>query len=100
MFSYDLFKDGLFFNIHFPLSKALHCKYFQALNISQLEIAAQLLLDKKTVSSFINNFMYHIFNEDYAHGLHLLGGSSNDVFEVDETFIFTRKDERGRILSG
>ncbi|KCZ77711.1 hypothetical protein H311_01272, partial [Anncaliia algerae PRA109] len=98
--SYGLFKDSIFFNIHFPLSKALRCIYYHALNMSQLEIAAQLLLDEKTISSFINNFMYNIDNENYAHGLPLLGGSSNDVFEVDETHIVTRRDERGRILSG
>ncbi|KCZ81573.1 hypothetical protein H312_01027 [Anncaliia algerae PRA339] len=59
-FSCGLFKDSIFYDIYFTFSKALRCIYFQSLNISQLEIAAQLLFDEKIVSSFINNFMYNI----------------------------------------
>ncbi|KCZ81969.1 hypothetical protein H312_00612 [Anncaliia algerae PRA339] len=38
-------------------------------------------------------------NKNYVHSLPLLGGSSDDDFEIEETHMVTRKDERGRNLS-
>lgn len=96
--SSGLFNDSIFYNIHFPLSKALRCIYYHAFNISHNEIAEQLMLNEKTVYNFIKKFNKKMDNDSFNQNLPLLGGILDDIFEVDETHLISRRDARGRIL--
>lgn len=95
----SIFKNTIFENIHFPISKALHMIYLKAMNQTEKEISNQISLDVKTIRKFIAKVYEKIDNINYSDVFQKSGGE-NIIIEVDETHVVSRRDWRGRIHPG
>ncbi len=91
----------MFQDIHIPLSKAIQSLYLYCSNYSFVNIAKELIIRRRSVSSFINKATSVINNLDREILYGKLGYNLEDtVVKIDETHIVSRRDGRGRILRG
>lgn len=95
----SLFKESIFENIRIPLKKALQIIYFKALKLSFVEIGCQLSIDEETISEFLKKVFKPIDTRPWGRNHPKLGGN-NKIVEVNETHLVSRRDSRGRILTG
>lgn len=91
----SLFDNTIFYGMKVPISKALLIWYMHGINMTNKSIAEELKIDRDTVSLSLEKIY-----EKLNHQNRVIIGTTNDVYEVDETHIVSRRDSRGRILPG
>lgn len=90
---------SIFSNIHMPISKALVCLYLKALEIKDEEISKQIDFDRHYVSNFFNKVLEPVDGERYSSLYNKISGNGR-IIEIDETRLISRRNNRGRILTG
>lgn len=97
--SMSVFMYSIFHNVHLPINHCLYIMYLIAMGISAKKIAFELGHKANYIALFINKIMKNVDTisiNEYAEKL----GGVNQIVEIDETHLVSRRDARGRILSG
>lgn len=97
--SVSLFKDSVFERVHIPIRSCLMILYFKSMRLSCSAISTEVDVARQHVASFIDAAML-IFDQMSANETFGPIGGPGEIVEVDETHMVTRRDARGRILTG
>ncbi|KAM0686136.1 hypothetical protein COBT_002645, partial [Conglomerata obtusa] len=96
--SISVFMHGIFHNVHLPINHCLYIMYLKPMGISANKIAFELGHKANYIALFINKIMKNVDTismNEYAEKLK----GVNQIVEINETHLVSRRDARGRMLS-
>jgi hypothetical protein len=91
----SVFEGTIFFRSHIKISQFFSLLYAFAEKKTTIEAGYEAGVSRKTAGKWFNRFEDIITTS--SHRLFKLGGR-DQIIEVDETLIFKRKNDRGRVL--